>query len=133
MSLAAIRSALETALAEIDPALATASENAPFTPVAGAPFQAVYLLPARPDNPEIGPGYTERGLFQINLYYPKDRGSKEALVRAALIRTKFPFAASFASGGVTVNITATPEVAPARIEDDRYMVPVKVRWQSRIA
>lgn len=133
MSLAAIRIALETALSTISPALATAYENAPYTPVVGTAYQAVFLLPAQPDNPEIGPGYTERGIFQVSLFYPKDAGPAPALARAALIRAKFPFAASFVSGTTTVNITATPEVAPARIEDDRYLVPVRIRWSARIA
>lgn len=132
MSLALIRAALETALAGMSPALATAYENVPYTPVTGTAYQAVYLLPAQPDNIEMGPGYTERGILQVNLFYPKDQGPKDALARAALIRTTFAFANSFTSGDVTVNITATPEIAPARIEGDRYLVPVRVRWHARI-
>lgn len=133
MSLASVRAALETALAAISPSLATAWENAPFTPVVGEPYQAVYLLTAEPENIEIGPGYTERGILQVNLFYPKDKGVQAALASAAAIRAKFPFAASFVSGGVTVNITRTPEVAPARMEEDRYLVPVRIRWHARIA
>lgn len=132
MSLAAIRTALEAALATVSPAIPLAWENAPFSPVADTPYAAVHLLTAEPANIEIGPGYTERGILQVNLWYPKDKGPKDALAYAALLRAKFPFGASFSSGGVTVNIIATPEVAPARIEDDRYMVPVKIRWHARI-
>ena len=132
MSLAAIRAALEQQLAAIAPAMQTAYENAPFTPTAGVPYQAAYLLPATPDNAEMGPGFTDRGLFQVNLFYPKDAGPAAATARAELIRAAFPFAASLVSGGVTVNITATPEIGPARAEDDRFMVPVKVRWHARM-
>jgi hypothetical protein len=131
MSLAAIRSALETQLATITPALVTAYENAPYTPVAGTPYQAPYVLLAQPDNSEIGPGFNDQGIFQVNLFYPKDAGPAAAQARAELIRTAFPFAASFVSGTTTVNITATPEVAPARAEDDRYLLPVKVRFRAR--
>lgn len=133
MSLANVRIALETALAAITPGIATAYENAPFTPATGTAYQAVYLLPAEPDNPEIGPAWVERGLLQVSLFYPKDKGPKDALERAELIRAKFVRGASFVSGGVTVNIHTTPEIGPARIEDDRYHVPVKVRWSARIA
>lgn len=133
MSLALIRTALETALAGMTPALATAYENVPYTPVVNTPYQAPFLLPAQPANPEIGPGYTEQGIFQVSLFYPKDKGPKDALARAALIRSTFPFAASFASGAVTVNIIATPEIAPARVEEDRYLIPVRIRWRARIA
>lgn len=132
MSLPAVRSALESALASITPALATAYENVPFTPVTGVPYQAVYLMTAAPANIEIGPGYSEVGFLQVNLFYPLDAGPAAAMARAELIRAKFPFAASFVSGGVTVNIIATPEVAPGRADGDRYMVPVKARFSARI-
>jgi hypothetical protein len=81
----------------------------------------------------MGPGYTEQGILQVNLFYPNGRRAAEPrLRRAELIRAAFPYAASFVSGGVTVNIIATPEIGPARPEDDRFMVPVKVRFQARI-
>lgn len=132
MSLASIRSILEGQLASISPAVSTAYENAPFTPVAGTAFQQATLLPAEPENREIGPAYTERGIFAVNLFYPKDKGSKDALARGAAIREKFKYGASFSGGGVTVNIIGTPEIGPARAEDDRFMVPVRIRWHSRI-
>ncbi len=132
MSIATIRKILETELASVMPKLETAYENKEMRPTAGAPYQRVYLLTAAPDNPEIGPGYTEQGIFQVNLFYPLDAGPGDVTTRAELIRDHFPFAASFASSGVTVNITATPEIGPARTEDDRFMVPVKVRFQARI-
>jgi len=138
MSLAAIRSALEGALNTITPAIATAWENMPYTPTTGVPFQQAFLLPAQPDNIEIGPGYVEQGILAVNLFYPKGvqgssyLGAAPATARAALIRAKFPFGASFSSGGVTVNIIATPEIGPARPEDDRYMVPVRTRWRAHI-
>ena len=133
MSLAAIRAALETQLATITPAISTAYENAPFTPVTGAAYQAVYLLTATPDNAEIGPGYTEQGYLQVNLFYPLGTGPAAATARAALIRAAFPYSATFASGGVTVIVKATPEVGPARIEDDRYLLPVRIRFSAYVA
>lgn len=133
MSLALIRSALETALANITPPISYAYENVPFTPIVGTPYAAVYLLPAKPDNIEMGPGYTDRGIFQVNLFWPLDTGPAAATSRAALIRAKFPFASTFNAGGVTVLITGTPEVAPARVEDDLFMIPVKIPFTARIS
>ena len=133
MSVAAIRAAFETALNGIAPAIATAWENVPFEPTPGVPYQAAYLLCAAPANLEIGPGYIEQGIFQVNLFYPKDAGSKDVTARAELIRATFPFGASLAmTGGGTVNIIATPEIGPARADGDRQMVPVKVKFQARI-
>jgi hypothetical protein len=131
-ALPAVRAALETQLATVSPSIDTAYENVPYVPVTGTPYQQVTLLPATPANLEMGPAYTEQGIFQVNLFYPKDAGPGDAQARAELIRTKFPFAASLVNGGVTVNIINTTEIGPARPEDDRFMVPVKVRWSARI-
>lgn len=133
MSVAAIREALQGALNGLSPAVATAWENVPFTPTPGVPYQAAYLLLATPLNLEIGPGYFEQGIFQVNLFYPKDAGSKGVTARAELIRATFPVAASFPlNGGGAVNIVATPEIGQQRADGDRQMVPVKIRFQARI-
>ena len=132
MSAPAIRQALETALNALSPALATAWENVPYTPVVGTPYQAVYLLRAEPDNIEIGSAYTERGIFQINLFYPLDTGPGAAEARAEVIRDAFPRGASFTASGVTTHIEKTPEIGPARIEDDRYFLPVRIRFYAHV-
>lgn len=123
-----VRAALETALAAISPALATAWQNVPYTPVNGTPYQRVYLLPVEPDNPTMGRFATERGVFQVSLYYPLDTGAAAAEARAELIRDTFYRGASFASGGLTTVIERTPEIAPALIADDRFVVPIRVRF-----
>jgi len=132
MSLAAIRTALETQLAGVSPTIDYAWENAPYTPVPGTPYAAVFLLTATPDNREIGPGYTEQGYLQVNLFYPLDTGPAAATARAALIRAAFPFRSTLPSGGITTLISATPEVGPARIEDDRYLLPVRIRFSAYV-
>jgi hypothetical protein len=128
MSAILVRRALEVALAAMTPALATAWENAPYTPVVGTPYQRVTLMLAEPDNPEMGSArYTEQGIFQIDLKYPLNGGPSAVTTRAELIRSTFYRGASFTSGGVTVNIEKTPEIAPGRVEEDRFVIPVKVR------
>lgn len=129
MSVATIRSSFETALLAVAPTFATAWENTNYAPIVGTPYQQVALLLAQPANPEIGPGYIEQGIFQVNGFFPKDTGPATATAWAEAIRAAFPFGTSL-SGGVSVN--ATPEIGPARPEDDRFMVPVKVRWSARI-
>jgi len=132
MSIATIRKIFHTELATVSPSIATVHENEAYSPAVGTPYQEAYVLPAQPDNIEIGPGYVEQGIYQANLFYPKDKGAGAAITQAALIRAHFPFGASFSSGGVTVNIIATPEIGPARPEDDRFMVPVRTRFRAHI-
>lgn len=133
MSVVLIQSALEVALATISPAISTAYENNAFSPVAGTAYQRVYLLTAEPENREVSTRrHTERGILQVTLAYPLNGGPAAAKTRAELIRAKFYRGASFTASGVTVHIERTPEIAPGRVEGDRYEVPVKIRWFSQI-
>jgi hypothetical protein len=134
MSALLVRSALEVALAAMSPALATAYENAPFAPVVATPYQRVTLLLAEPVNAEIGRTglYTEQGFMQVDLAYPLNAGPGVATARADLIRSTFYRGASFTASGVTVNIERTPEIMPGRVEEDRFIVPVRIRFYAHI-
>ena len=140
MSALLIRAALEVALAAMTPSLATAYENQNFTPVLGTPYQQVTLLLAEPDNSIIGREgtYRQDGFLQIDLKYPLDGtpgatgGVSPATTRAELIRSIFYRGASFTASGVTVNIERTPEIMPARVEEDRWVVPARVRFYAFI-
>lgn len=130
----AVRAALETQLAAMGPALATAWENVDFEKVdANTPFQAVTLLPAAPDNPVFGPGfYVERGIMQVTLSYPLGAGPGAAAARAKLVRAQFPRGLSLAAGGVTTTIERTPEIGTGVITDDHYQLPVRIRWYANV-
>lgn len=134
MSAVLIRYALEEALAGMSPALATAPENESFAPAEGTPYQRVTMLLAEPVNAEIGRAglHREEGFLQVDLKYPLNRGSGAAATRAELIRSTFYRGASFTASGVTVNIERTPEIMPGRVEEDRYVVPVRIRFYSHI-
>jgi len=130
MSLLTIRNVLETRLNAMSPALATAWENTKFIPTEGIPYQRAYLLPAEPENPEMGAMVREQGIFQVTLCYPLSNGPAAAAARAELIRATFPRKLSLVSGGVTVTVERTPEVGPAMYEPDRYTLPIRIRWYS---
>ena len=129
MSQSTIRAALELALASLAPAIDTAWQNVPYTPVTGRPYQAAYLLPAEPNNHSMGDGSRqESGIFQVSLMYPPGQGTSAAGARAEMIRDLFHRGAGFTKGDLTVQIERTPEIADGREDDDRWMVPVKIRW-----
>ena len=132
MSLVSVRIALESALAAMSPSLGTAWENAPYSPTVGTPYQRVFLMAAEPANDEYGQRHTEQGILQVSLAYPLGAGPSAATTRAELIRSTFYRGASFTSGGVTVTISRTPEIAPGRVEEDRWVVPVRVRFHAHI-
>lgn len=129
MSQPTIRAVLESALASIKPAIDTAWQNVPYTPVTGRPYQAAYLLPVAPENYSMGnDSRQERGIFQVSLFYPPGLGTAAAGARAEAIAALFHRGASFIKDGITVQIERTPEIADGRADDDRWMVPVKIRY-----
>jgi hypothetical protein len=133
MSAVKVRQALEVALAAMSPSLATAWENSAYAPVAGTPFQRVTVLLAEPANPVIGPDFhTEQGFMQVDLNYPLNAGPAAAEARAELIRSTFNRGASFTASGVTTTIERTPEIMPGRVEEDRFVKPVRIRFYAHI-
>lgn len=116
----------------------TAWENVAFQTTAGVPYQEPYLLIARPDNPTFGaPFHREKGIFQINLFYPQQIGTGAISLRAELIRSTFSRGSTFSNSGIDVIIDSTPEIATALTtsgtqNDDRWMLPVKISWYSNI-
>lgn len=130
MSQAAIRAALETALAAMSPALSTAYENVAFTPTAGTAYQKCHILFADPDNTEAGRNYKEQGYMQVTLMYPQAKGSAEAAARAAMLRVTFKKNTSFTSGGHIVTVNRTPAIGNGVPDGDRWSVPVKIPFHS---
>lgn len=132
MSLVAIRAALEVALNAMSPTVAYAWENAPYVPVSGTPYARVTLLAAEPANPEISRYHREQGFMQVDLAYPLNAGPAAATTRAELIRSTFYRGASFTASGVTATVEKTPEIMPGRVEDDRFVIPVRIPFYSHI-
>ena len=130
MSLNYMKVALEEALDSMTPSIDTAWENWPYTPITGVPYQKVNHLIAQPDNTTYGPAFIEQGIFQVTLMYPLMSGTAEATARAEMLRDKFIRGAAFTFGGSTVVIHLTPEIAVGRRDEDRWSVPVKIRWHS---
>lgn len=128
MSAVLIRAALETALAAMSPSLATAYENTPYAPVVGTPYQRVWLLMAEPVNPEMGRTTRDHGFLQVDLAYPLGAGPAAAATRAELIRDTFYRGRALTASGFTVMVEKTPEIAPAVIETDRYVVRIRIRF-----
>jgi hypothetical protein len=133
MSIVNIRAALETRLNAISPAIATAWESVPYTPVTGTPYQQVNLAVSDTQNPTLGDGmYRVIGFLQVLLCYPPGTGPKAASARAELIRNQFQRGLGLSSGGTDVLIDRTPTIAPAIIDGDRYRLPVTIYFSADI-
>ena len=134
MSIAKIRTAFDTRLATLSPALACAYENKAYAPVAGTPYQRINLLPNTPEDAVLGSLiYFEIGIFQVTLCYPMGNGPGTAEARAQLVKDLFKRGTSMLQGGVTVTVTRAPSAAPAFIDGDRYCVPLSMRYQAQVS
>lgn len=131
MSLPLIQAALEQRLATLTPAMATAYENASFTPVTGTPYQRINMLVNRPVDHAVTMDVTEqRGIFQVSLFYQQGTGRGAAQARAELIKALFKPPLTLTNGAVKVEINKTVHIGGGMPDGDRWMVPVSIYWQS---
>ena len=129
MSQTAISNALETRLAAMVPAIATAWENVNFTPDGGVEYQQVDIMFAEPENPTFGSLFNrQRGFMQVSLRYPLNTGRNAALARAEAVKNWFTRGLSLVDSGVTTIVEKTPEISKAGVVDDRYCVNVRIRF-----
>lgn len=128
MSLVAIRSALETALAAMSPSLPTVWQNdLPADPGSG-PYQRADLLMGQPINAEYGARSIKQGVFQITLCWPTGVNTAGVDERCDLIEQAFPRGLSLTSGPYVVTIQRTAEILPGYRDADRWCVPVRLRF-----
>lgn len=132
MSEVKIRSALETALAAIVPALATKFENQKFSvPASNAAWQEVKLVFNDPLDTEMTASYHQkRGILQIILHYPWGTGALAATSRGLLISSVFARGNTFVNGGVTTRIERTPKIGQGMEDPDHreWILPVTARF-----
>ena len=132
MSIKQIKAALETHLKAMPNGLTTAWENVSFDPPAG-PYQRADLLPAAPENPTLGDGmFREIGVFQVTLFYDLDGGGGVVYAMAEAVRDWFPRGLSLTSGGIQVTISRTGEIGPKFRDNDRFVLPVRLRYFANI-
>jgi len=110
--------------------IATERENDDFeVPTDGSPYQSIFFLWPRPENPTMGDGhYRQRGIMQVTLQYPVGEGSGDADKRGGDLREHYSRGLSLTRNGVTTVIDETPEVGSGSKQGDRYVVVVRVRF-----
>jgi Bacteriophage related domain of unknown function len=128
-----VRSALESRLTALVPALPTAWENTAYTPTLSMPFQRPALMRAPPENPAMGSAmYREIGVFQVMLCYPLNAGSGAADDRAKLVRDWFPRGSSLSAQGVTLTIQKTAAIGPGSSDGSFWCVPVSIPYYANV-
>lgn len=128
-----IRAALETRLNDLAPAISTAWENVEFTPVVGTPWQRVNILWASPENTTLGCNRRfERGIFQVTLNYPTNKGASAIDDRVNLLITHFRRGLAMTHSGQTVRITSTPSRVTLGDDGKYFKMVVSINFNAEV-
>jgi len=72
------------------------------------------------------------GIMQVNLLYPKDRGSRDVKLKADQFLTQYRTGKSFTHNGVTVDINGC-RIGQGFDSRQWWMVPVSIEYSAHIA
>lgn len=127
MSLQKIKTAFEVKLNTL-PTLATAYENVSFTPTNGVPYQQVNFLWSENVGQYINEtDYLVKGICQIMLCYPSNKGMGDINARSQLLLDTFYFGSKLYKDDLVINTVGMPEVRNLGIDDADSRVKVSVR------
>lgn len=135
MSHRAVRQAFEARLATWAtaraPALRVAWENTQFTPANGETYLRAFTLPAPANDPTLGgDGRILRGVFQVSVVVPINKGPGDATGIADEIAALYPTNTQLVSGATTVQVIQPASIAPALVDETTYTVPVSLQYMS---
>ena len=130
MSQKEIKVALDKAIGLLSGHIQTEYENIAFTPTAGTPYQQLHFLPAPSTSIEIsGEASIHRGIYQITLKYPVNRGVNPPLDKAESIIKAFPKSRVLVEND-TVVICELPVYRKLGVDGDRYIYAVSIEYKS---
>ena len=130
MSQKEIKVALDKAIGLLSGDIQTEYENIAFTPTAGMPYQQLHFLPAPSTSIEIsGEASIHRGIYQITLKYPVNKGVNPPLDKAESIIKAFPKSRVLVEND-TVVICELPTYRKLGVDGDRYIYAVSIEYKS---
>lgn len=132
MSQAAIRAALEGRLNTFATAqgLSVTWENVPGSQPEGIYLRAS-LLPAPTSSDDLaGAHRSYRGVFQVLVTAPINKGAGAAEAIADLLATEFVMNLRLAASSFTVQVIRPTSAAPALQSESRYTVPVSIYYRA---
>ena len=134
MSFLIVRQQLESALDALSTGqIETNYENVFYKPTKDVAFQRVQVVFATPENPTMGDNfYREQGFMQVTLYFPLQTGAAASATWAQTIRSTFYRGRSFVTGKVTTTISETMSRLPSIVEDDRFVVPLRIPFFANV-
>ncbi len=108
-------------------------ENSHEEPDISTPFLTGTMLPAQPEQSELGPAGTDlhEGVYQISIYYPKDSGTGDVNRKADEIAVVFKPNAIFEWDTVCIRVISIGR-NHLRINKGWAILDLSVNWSSYI-
>jgi len=133
-----LKAVIENAIyLDLSSGIDTVFQNIAYIPKVGTPYQKVWWMFSKPQNPTIaGNGQPENiretGYIQINLDFPMGVGTGACDAQAQAIRTYFPIGKTFTVSTGSLIVSQSVEFSPARQEGDRWVSPVKIYFVANL-
>lgn len=111
----------------------TQFENMAFTHPNGEPWGAVYFMPSQPDVSTLGTAGTDRidGVFQIDLNFPQNSGTKDARDKSDAVRNTFTAGRRFSYSGQEVVIASCGR-SQGRVVNGFYRIVMSVFFYAHV-
>jgi len=107
-------------------------ENIDFAPITGVPYQTGTMVRAKPDNPEMGASYRDRGFYQTDCAFPSQIGTATAEARAEAIQLAFKRGTTLTSGSTTLMVMETPYIMAGYPSPGCFIVPVRIPYEAQV-
>lgn len=101
-----------------------------FSPPAETPYLRISWLPARTDPVAIKRTNEYSGIFQVDVFWPDNKGLIKPLEFAALLVAHYVRGTTLFREGIKVRVHRPPSVAPAMQEPGWVQVPVSIPYQA---
>lgn len=124
-----IRAALTDRLQQLPGLPEVAWENVSYKPTIGTPYLRPWLLPAEPHSAGLGDAAqnVERGVYQISLFYPVGKGTKDIYAMATDLRSHFKRGIKLNYNGQLLTITKSYP-SPMQQDSDWLHLPMNIAF-----
>lgn len=107
-----------------------AHPNVSYTPNASDTYIAVNVAPIATPTRFLDGDREMIGVFLARIEAPKGTGSIAAATLAGKLAEHYPYNLQLVQGSAKVKVMDTPQMQPPFVTDERYIMPVRIRFHA---
>lgn len=124
-----VQIALDTKLNSLAGGVAIAWENTKYVPVIGTPFMRPTVLLAGAELMDLNDLQLNTGIYQIDIFYPKEAGPGAVLAQADAVYDHFKSGTKLTANSVDVHIKQI-DISSREVEESWYRISVDVNFKT---